>query len=86
MPRAKRYFLKGYIWHITQRCHKRQFLLRFAKDRKRWIQWLYEARKRYGLIVLNYNVTSNHIHLLVKDSGNEVISKSLQLVAGRTAQ
>ena len=86
MPRAKRYFLKGYIWHITQRCHKRQFLLRFAKDRKRWIQWLYDAKKRYGLIVLNYNVTSNHIHLLVKDKGNETISKSLQLVAGRTAQ
>ena len=32
-------------------------------------------------------VTSNHIHLLVKDSGGkDTISKSLQLVAGRTAQ
>lgn len=31
-------------------------------------------------------VTSNHIHLLVIDSGPDVISKSLQLIAGRTAQ
>ncbi len=32
-------------------------------------------------------VTSNHIHLLVADDGDrDVISKSIQLVAGRTAQ
>ena len=31
-------------------------------------------------------VTSNHVHLLVKDNGKNVIPKSMQLVAGRTAQ
>jgi REP-associated tyrosine transposase len=31
-------------------------------------------------------VTSNHIHLLVIDSGPDVIPKSLQLIAGKTAQ
>ncbi len=31
-------------------------------------------------------VTSNHIHLLVKDTGSEVIAQSMQLIAGRTAQ
>lgn len=86
MPRAHRYFLPGYIWHITHRCHKKEFLLKFAKDRRRWLHWLFEARKRYGLCVLNYVVTSNHIHLLVKDTGNSVIPRSLQLIAGRTAQ
>ena len=51
------------------------------------MQWLYQARKRYGLVILNYMVTSNHIHLLVVDTGKrDVISKSMQLVAGRTAQ
>jgi putative transposase len=45
-----------------------------------------EARRRYGLVILNYTVTSNHIHLLVVDDGNrEVIPGSIQLVAGRTA-
>ena len=86
MPRAHRYFLPDYIWHITHRCHKKEFLLKFAKDRKRWLHWLFEAKKRYGLCVLNYVVTSNHIHLLVKDTGNSVIPRSLQLIAGRTAQ
>ena len=86
MPRANRYFLPGYIWHITHRCHKKEFLLKFSRDRERWISWLFEARKRYGLCVLNYVATSNHIHLLVKDSGKNTIAKSLQLIAGRTAQ
>ena len=87
MARANRHYLAGYIWHITHRCHRRQFLLKFAKDRKRWLQWLFEARRRYGLAVLNYTVTSNHIHLLVSDQkGADVIPRSIQLVAGRTAQ
>lgn len=86
MPRANRYFLSGYIWHITHRCHKKEFLLKFTRDRQRWLHWLFEAKKRYGLCVLNYVVTSNHIHLLVKDTGESVISKSLQLIAGRTGQ
>ena len=87
MARAKRHYIPGQIWHITHRCHKREFLLRFAKDRRRWLQWLYQARRRYGLTVLNYMLTSNHIHLLVVDDGDrEVIPRSIQLVAGRTGQ
>jgi putative transposase len=87
MARANRHYIPGYIWHLTHRCHKREFLLKFAKDRNRWLQWLFEARRRFGLVVLNYMVTSNHIHLLVFDGkGREVIPKSIQLVAGRTAQ
>ena len=87
MARAKRHFIPGYIWHITHRCHKREFLLRFAKDRHRYLQWLYQAKKRYKLTILNYMVTSNHVHLLVVDTGKrDVIPKSMQLVAGRTGQ
>ncbi len=86
MPRAHRYYLPGHVWHITHRCHQKKFFLKFAKDRRRWVHWLFEAKKRYGLCVLNYVVTSNHIHLLVKDRGNGEIASSMQLVAGRVAQ
>jgi len=86
MPRANRYFLPGHVWHITHRCHQKDFLLKFAKDRQRWRRWLFEAKKRYSLCVLNYIITSNHIHLLVRDCGQGEIAKSMQLIAGRTAQ
>jgi len=69
MPRANRHFLPGHVWHITHRCHQKQFLLKFARDRRRYLRWVFEAKKRFGLSVLNYMVTSNHIHLLVKDTG-----------------
>lgn len=86
MPRANRYFIPGHVWHITHRCHRSEFLLKFFRDRKRWRYWLFEAKKRFGLSVLNYIVTSNHIHLLVKDTRQDVIARSIQLIAGRTAQ
>jgi putative transposase len=87
MPRANRHYIPGYVWHITHRCHKKEFLLKFARDRSCYLRWLFEAKKRYGLRVLNYMVTSNHIHLLVRDIGErEVIPNSIQLIAGRTGQ
>jgi len=33
MPRANRFFIPGYIYHITHRCHDRKFLLKFDKDK-----------------------------------------------------
>lgn len=87
MPRANRYHLPGLVWHITHRCHNRDFLLRFRKDRDRYRQWLWKARKRFGLCLLNYIFTSNHIHLVVYDTGNpKTIEQSMQLAQGRIAQ
>jgi len=86
MPRANRIFCRGLVWHITHRCHQRAFLLKFVKDRRRWRHWLYVATRRHGLCVLNYISTSNHVHLLVADQGNQEIAASMQLIAGRVAQ
>ena len=87
MPRANRHFLPGHAWHITQRCHDRAFLLNAGSDRTAWRQLLYQAQGHFGLSVLNYTVTSNHIHLLVYDAhGDDCISKSMQYISGRLAQ
>ena len=86
MPRANRHFLPGYVWHITHRCHRKSFLLKFARDRRAYLHWVVEAKKRFGLLVLDYTVTCNHVHLLIKDSGPNVIADSMQLIAGRTGQ
>ena len=49
--------------------------------------WLFEARKRHGLSILNYIVSSNHVHLLVSGDGDrDAIPKSIQLIAGKTGQ
>lgn len=48
---------------------------------------LFEAKKRFQLTILNFVVTSNHIHLVVADNrGHQVIPRAMQLIAGRTGQ
>jgi len=74
MPRAKRFYIPGCVWHITHCCHKKEFLLKFVRDRNRWVNLFFRAKQKYGLEVLNYIVTSNHIHLLISDNGNKILS------------
>ncbi len=51
------------------------------------MDWMFESKKCFGLSVLNYVITSNHVHLLVEGGEDEeVIPRSMQLMAGRTAQ
>jgi hypothetical protein len=56
MPRANRYFLPDYLWHITRQCYKREFLLKFARHQRLWLQWVFESRKQFGVPILNYSI------------------------------
>jgi len=51
--------------------------LKFARDRRAWVRWLFEARKRCGLCVLDYAVTGNHVHLLARDQGRGEIARTV---------
>ena len=90
MPRANRNFLPGRIWHITHRCHKKEFLLKFRRDKRLWLYWALQAKIRYGLIILNFVITSNHIHLLAMAVANrarhQALPRALQLIESRIAQ
>lgn len=86
MPRANRYILPRQSYHITHRCHNRNFLLRFAKDRNSYRKWLRKGAARYNVLILGYCITSNHVHLLVFAENNESVSKMMQFVAGNSAQ
>jgi putative transposase len=60
MPRASRYYIPGYVWHITHRCHKKEFLLRFGRDRRRWLKWLFEAGALVAIVVAGNDKDLNH--------------------------
>ena len=64
MPRRKRNLVDRACYHITHRCHERKFLFRFAKYRNIYLKELFKVTRKYKIDVLNYVVTSNHIHLL----------------------
>lgn len=86
MPRASRYLLPGYSYHLTHRCHDRRFLLRFARDRDVYRKWLWTAIRRHQVPVYNYCITSNHVHVVVHVENVEDVSKLMHLPSGAYAQ
>jgi putative transposase len=36
MPRTSRYFVPGKSYHLTHRCHNREFLFKFIGDRNQY--------------------------------------------------
>jgi len=86
MPRSSYYLLPGYTYHLTQRCHGREFLLRLAKDRDTCREWLRVGVQRYNVPVYGYCITSNHIHVLAHADDEAAISAFMHLVTGATAK
>jgi putative transposase len=51
------------------------------------MKWLNEATNRYEVPILNFMVTSNHIHILaLAPKETKPIPRLMQLVAGRVGQ
>ncbi len=66
MPRIARVLLPGHIYHLTHRCHNGSFFLRFDTVRTEYRRRLWRAVRDFGIQMLNYCLTSNHTHLLLK--------------------
>jgi putative transposase len=73
-------------YHVTHRCQERRFLLRFKQDRRQYLARLREALHKWSVSVLNYMVTSNHVHLLFWAESPAQVSAVMQYVAGAAAQ
>ena len=86
MPRASDYLLPGYIYHLTQRCHNRQHLLCFARDRDVYRAWLREGVERHRVPVYGFCITSNHIHVVAHADDVAAIAQFMHLASGATAK
>ena len=86
MPRATRYLQEGFIYHLTHRCHDAQFFLRFSKERNVYREWLRIGVQRYGVPVLGYNVTCNHVHVVAEVQDRYAVADMMKLAAGVVAQ
>lgn len=88
MPRANRYTVAGRTYHLTHRCHDRQFLLKFSKDRDSYRSLLREQLQEFRSVrLLGYCITSNHTHLLVNsEEADGVLGRFMQSLEGQFAQ
>lgn len=86
MPRANRLTVDGGVFHLTHRCHNRAFLLKFARDRDAYRAKAREHLSQFDVSVLDYCVTSNHVHLLLDASQRLEMSGFMREVASEFAR
>jgi putative transposase len=86
MPRANKYILPGYAYHLTHRCHNRQWLLRYALDRDEYRRRLRQTLRETGVSLLSYCLTSNHVHLLVASNREGDVPQLMQKQEGEFAE
>ena len=72
-------------YHVTHRCHGRSYLLKFKRDRRAYLERLRQARNRYRIDVLSYQVTSNHVHLVLWAQRAADVSSAMHFVQGSFA-
>ena len=86
MARANRLRGQGGVFHLTHRCHNRAFLLKFARDRDAYRALVRAHLQQFDLCLLDYCLTSNHVHLLVDASERLEVSALMQEVASEFAR
>jgi putative transposase len=73
-----RYQESGNFHFLTFSCHSRLPYLGAPSARKLFEQSLEVMRKRYGFVVCGYVVMPEHVHLLVSEPKEALLSKAIQ--------
>ena len=85
MGRRRRDQREPLCYHVTHRCHGREFLLKFAVDRRNYLLRLHQMARRYAVDVLSYVITSNHVHLLLWSERARTVSEAMHFLQGSVA-
>lgn len=82
MPRTARKLSEMKIYHITVRGINKQDIFFDYMDRKTYLKYLKEAKEKTDFEIYAYCLMSNHVHILIKDTENN-ISKIMQSISIR---
>jgi putative transposase len=79
MPRIARAVAKGYPHHIIQRGNNREIVFYDDdEDKKQYLTLLRKYAEKKESSVIAYCLMSNHVHLLVRPTSEESLSKTMQ--------
>ncbi|HKM42778.1 MAG TPA: transposase [Limnochordia bacterium] len=79
MPRKRRLWYPGAMYHITCRGNHRQDIFRDAMDRNVYLSQLLQAKEDHSCTILAYCLMTNHVHLQVETSHIELWHMMKQL-------
>lgn len=86
MSRRTRNWVNRSCYHLTHRCHNKEYFFKRSLTRDTYLKELREMISRFRVDILNYTITCNHIHLLVYAGKGTEIEKGMQYLQGRMAQ
>jgi putative transposase len=86
MPRGNRYIESGHAYHLTARCHDRTSLFSFKLVRDEYRKRMRKLLRGSGVSMLNYCITSNHVHLLCVARDKDAVSDLMQKLQGEFAE
>ncbi|MDZ4242852.1 MAG: transposase, partial [Candidatus Omnitrophota bacterium] len=84
--RMARVVLPGYFYHITQRGNNRQYVLKDAEDKRRYLYWMEEYRRKYAVEVFAYCLMDNHVHFIARPSTEDAFGRLYNTAHMRYAQ
>ena len=77
MSRQARVVVEGVPHHVTQRGNNRQDIFLADEDRHFYLKTLREKSEPFGLTILGYGLTTNHIHLIAIPRHTDSRAKAL---------
>jgi putative transposase len=82
MPRARREFVAGGIYHVFSRGSNRQAIFRLDSDRVDFLACLERVVRHHGLVCFAYCLMPNHYHLIVETPDGR-LSDAMKALNGR---
>ncbi len=70
----------GAEYHVVARANRQEFILDAAENKDLLLQAIREARRKYSFAMRNFCIMGNHVHLMIKPSDGESISRIIQWI------
>lgn len=78
--RKKRELNEGATYHVIARINRNEFILRAHAIKVMLLQTISRARKKYDFELINICIMDNHIHMMIKPSSYESLSRIMQWI------
>jgi putative transposase len=72
MPKKKRVWYPGAVYHIMSRGNRRSDIFRDEEDYQTYLVILKQAMERYSYLLYTYCLMTNHVHLQVETRNTEI--------------
>ena len=85
-PSPRRFIKPGYVYHLVARGNNKQVIFRGSEDFQKYLYLLEDARKKFSVLIYNYVLMDNHVHLLVEPREERSVSKAMEHIGKSYAQ